>query len=135
MRCTVVTPEKTALNVNATFVVMPLADGEYGVLPGHAPLIARLGAGELRITKNDGQLTNYYVEGGFVEVLDDTIVLLTMYALPSESLDLAHAEKELDVVLASPTDTPELLTIQQQKLYTHRARVRIAQKNAGKTGN
>ena len=135
MRCTVVTPEKTALNANANFVVMPLADGEYGVLPGHAPMIARLGAGELRVTGTDGQLTSYYVEGGFVEVLDDLIALLTMYAIPAGDLDLVHAEKELEEVQASPTDTLELLTLRQKKLYNHRAKVRVAQKAAGKTAN
>jgi len=135
MKCLVVTPEKTVLNVDATFVVLPLADGEYGILSGHTPLIARLGAGELRITGTDGQLTNYYVEGGFAEVLDDTIALLSMYALPAQDLDLMHAEEELEAELTSPTDTPELAGIRLERLNNQRAKVRLARKMAGKAGN
>ena len=135
MKCLVVTPEKTVLNLDATFVVLPLADGEYGILPGHAPLIARLGAGELRITGTDGQPTDYYVEGGFVEVLDDMIALLTMYSVPAADLDLKHAEEQLAKALESPSDTQELLNIRHEKVYNQRARVRVAQKAAEKMGH
>lgn len=131
MKCLVVTPEKTVLNVDTTYVVLPLADGEYGILSKHTPLIARLGAGELRITGTDGQLTNYYVEGGFAEVLDDTVALLTMFALPAKELNLAEAEKELEEELASPADTLELLGIRHERLSSYRAKVRLAQKMAG----
>jgi len=130
MKCIVVTPEKTILSQSATFVVLPLFDGECGILPNHSPLIARLGAGELRITGIDGQLTQYYVEGGFVEVLGDTVALLTMYALPAEDLDLAKAEAELAEELANPVDSLKLAGIRQERLYNHHAKVRVAQKMA-----
>jgi F-type H+-transporting ATPase subunit epsilon len=135
IKCIIVTPEKTVLSQDATFVVLPLCDGECGILPSHAPLIARLGAGELRITCTDGRLTQYYVEGGFVEVLGDTIALLTMYALPAQDLDLAHAEKELEAELTNSTDSIELIKIRQAKLYNYRARVRVARKMAGNPGH
>ena len=134
MKCLVVTPEKTVLTLDSTFVVMPLADGEYGILPGHAPLIARLGAGELRITGTDGQLTNYYIEGGFAEILDDMVALLTMYALPAKELDLAHAEEQLQKTQKSSADT-EITRMRQEKLNSLQARVRLARKMAEKTGN
>jgi F-type H+-transporting ATPase subunit epsilon len=130
LKCIVVTPEKTVLNQDATFVVLPLFDGECGVLPSHAPMIARLGAGELRITGTDSQLTQYYVEGGFVEVFGDTVALLTMYALPANELDLAEAEKGLEKALADSDNTIELVKIRQERLYNNRARVRTAQKMA-----
>ncbi|MDR0522049.1 MAG: ATP synthase F1 subunit epsilon [Planctomycetaceae bacterium] len=129
MKCVVVTPEKTVLTVESKFVVLPLIDGEYGVLPGHAPLVARLGAGELRMTETDDRQTNFYVEGGFAEVLDDTVALLSMYAVPAAELDLAAAESQLEEVLARPSHTPELARIREEKLYYQRARVRAAQKN------
>ena len=135
MNCIVVTPEKTVLNQEAGFVVLPLADGEFGVLPHHAPLIARLGAGELRITGTDGQLTHYYIEGGFAEVLDDTVALLTMYALPVQELDLMQAEAELEEELADSGGTMGLAEFRQETLNNHRARVRTAKKMAGKAGN
>jgi len=131
MKCIVVTPEKTVFSQDTTFVVLPLFDGECGILPNHAPLIARLGAGELRVTDTNGQLILYYVEGGFVEVLGDTIALLTMYALPAKDLDLAEAEKDLEEELAESTDTIKLAGIRQERLTASRARVRVARKMAG----
>jgi F-type H+-transporting ATPase subunit epsilon len=134
IKCIVVTPEKTVLTKEATYVVLPLADGEYGILPSHAPLIARLGAGDLRITETDGKRTDYYVEGGFVEVLGDTVALLTMYALPVEELDLPQVEEQLKKVEASPTDTQELINVRHEKLYNARARVRVARRAAENMG-
>jgi F-type H+-transporting ATPase subunit epsilon len=133
MKCIVVTPEKTVFSQDATFVVLPLADGEYGVLPNHAPLIARLGAGELRLTGDDGKLTHYYIEGGFAEVLGDTVALLTMYALPADELDLAKEEARLDEELANTDNEMSLAGLRLEHLNHHRARVRVAQKMAGKT--
>ena len=133
MKCIVVTPEKTVLSQEAAFVVMPLIDGEYGVLPNHAPLIARLGAGELRITGSDGQLMHYYLEGGFAEVLGDTVALLTMYSLPAQDLDLAQAEAELEKELENPADMTSHAGIRQERQNHQRARVRVARKMAEKT--
>jgi len=131
IKCIVVTPEKTVLSQDATFIALPLFDGEYGIMPNHAPLIARLGAGELRITGTDGQLIQYYVEGGFIEVLGDVVALLTMYALPAQDLNLAEAEEELEKELANPDDSMVLAGIRQKRLYNSRARVRVARKMAG----
>jgi len=134
MKCIVVTPEKTVLSQDSTFVVLPLYDGECGILPNHAPLIARLGAGELRIVGTNGQQTQYYVEGGFVEVLGDTIALLTMYALPAHDLDLAEAEAELEEELVESSHSMALAGIRQERLSHCRARVRVARKMMGLTG-
>lgn len=129
MKCVVVSPEKTVLTMESKFTVLPLIDGECGILPGHAPLIARLGAGELRITGMDDQQTNLYIEGGFAEVLDDTIALLSMLVMPVAELDLVRAESQLEEALARPSHTPELARIREEKLYSRRARVRVAQKH------
>ncbi|MBY0228508.1 MAG: F0F1 ATP synthase subunit epsilon, partial [Gemmataceae bacterium] len=49
LHCVVVTPERALIDTRADFVAIPMYDGEVGVLPGRAPLIGRLGTGELRI--------------------------------------------------------------------------------------
>jgi len=128
MKCIVVTPEKTVLTQETAFIVLPLSDGEYGVLPHHAPLIARLGAGELRITDMDGKRSHYYLEGGFAEVLGDTVALLTMYTVPAEELDLAQAEAELEEELASSAGSVSYTEVRQERLSCQRAKVRIARK-------
>lgn len=128
MKCLVVTPEKTVFDAEATSVVLPLVDGEYGVMSGHTPVVARLGAGELRVQKTDGQLTVYYVEGGFVEVLDDTVALLSMHALPAEELSVERAQQQLDEAINRPGHTTDFAKLKAEKLYSRRARLRVAQK-------
>src|SRR6476469_87520 len=72
LRCVVVTPERALVDVPADFVALPLYDGEVGILPGRAPLVGRLGYGELRI-KRGNQTERYYVDGGFVQVRADVV--------------------------------------------------------------
>ncbi|MDR3232954.1 MAG: ATP synthase F1 subunit epsilon [Planctomycetaceae bacterium] len=132
MKCIIVTPEKTVLNTETKYTVLPLIDGEYGIMPHHEPLVARLGAGELRLTAPGGQVISYYIEGGFAEVLDETINLLTMHALPSSELDIVRAEEQLEKALARPSDTSELAEIRREKIYSRRARLRVAQKVKGR---
>ena len=63
LRCVVVTPETTVLETPARFVALPLHDGEIGILPGHSPMIGRLGYGPMRIER-EGASEVYYVDGG-----------------------------------------------------------------------
>ena len=92
VRCVVVTPERAVLDKIADMVVLPMYDGELGVLPGRAALIGRLGAGELRL-KTDGTVTRYYVEPGFVQVKDNVISVLTARAQKADEVTPAMAEK------------------------------------------
>ncbi len=90
----IVTPEKTALDVTADFVVLPLIDGEIGVLPGHAPTIGRMGFGEMRV--RTGSTTNsYYVDGGFAQIADDVVSVLTGRALTVDDLDESEVRNRM----------------------------------------
>ena len=131
MKCLVVTPERTELDIEAASVVLPLIDGEYGILPGHTPVVARIGAGELNIVGTDGVVTQYYVEGGFLEVLDNVVALLTMTAVPASELNVERAEKNLQTALERPMNTPELAALREERVYCRRARLRMAKKVAG----
>ncbi|MDR1925987.1 MAG: ATP synthase F1 subunit epsilon [Planctomycetaceae bacterium] len=130
MRCLIVTPEKTVLDVEAGFVVLPLYDGEYGILPKHLPVVARMGAGDVRIhsEQQDNKPVCFYVEGGFVEVLDDTIVVMSLLAIPVNELDVKKAEIQLQKAIDRPASTPELARIREEQLYNRRARLKTAQK-------
>ena len=67
LRVEVITPERKLLDQEADFVAAPAFDGEIGILPGHAPLLTRLGHGELRIRR--GANTDFLaISGGFLEV-------------------------------------------------------------------
>ena len=78
----VVTPEATVRDEPADFVVLPLYDGELGVAPGHTPLIGRLGFGEMRIVHN-GVTTRLYIDGGFAQVADNIVSVMTSRAIPA----------------------------------------------------
>ncbi|HZN36750.1 MAG TPA: ATP synthase F1 subunit epsilon [Pirellulaceae bacterium] len=125
LTCTVVTPEQTALETKAEFVALPLFDGEIGIAPNHSPLIGRLGYGELRI-KSGGQTVAYYIDGGFVQVADNVVAVLTNRAVPVESLDAAAAEAALKTALEKPANTPELMAIRDRAVAQARAQIRAA---------
>jgi F-type H+-transporting ATPase subunit epsilon len=125
LTCTVVTPEQTALETKAEFVALPLFDGEIGIAPNHSPLIGRLGYGELRI-KSGGQTLSYYVDGGFVQVADNIVAVLTNRAVPSQQLDVAAAEQQLAAARQRPAGTPELMAIRDRQIAQARAQIRAA---------
>ena len=127
LTCTVVTPEQTALETKADFVALPLFDGEIGIAPNHSPLIGRLGYGEMRI-KSGGTTTRYYVDGGFVQVADNVVAVLTNRAVPAARLDPAAAENNLKVALSKPANTPELMEIRDRQIAQARAQIRTARR-------
>src|SRR5205085_9696624 len=94
VRCVVVTPETTVLDQTADFVAFPAYDGEVGILPHRAPLVARLGIGELRM-RTGAQAKRYFVDGGFAQVRDDVVVILTPRAKPAAEVNAADAERQL----------------------------------------
>lgn len=129
--CTVVTPEQTALETKADFVALPLFDGEIGIGANHSPLIGRLGYGEMRIKSGD-RAVSYYVDGGFVQVADNVVAVLTNRAVPSASLDIAATEALLAAALARPGNTPELQEIRERAVAQARAQVHVAKHAHGK---
>ncbi len=101
VRCVVVTPEKAWLDKTAEMVIVPLYDGELGVLPGRAPLIGRLGAGELRIKKGE-LVERLFVEAGFVQVRSNVVTILTEKAMKATDVTIAGAEQARNEAEALP---------------------------------
>jgi len=101
VRCVVVTPEKAVLDETAELVIVPMFDGELGVLPGRAPLIGRLGAGELRL-KSGGAVKRYFVEAGFVQVRSNVVTVLTANARPAETVTAEMAATAAEQAAALP---------------------------------
>jgi F-type H+-transporting ATPase subunit epsilon len=127
LQCVVVTPEQTALEQEAEFVALPLYDGEIGIAPGHSPLIGRLGYGEMRV-RSGGATKTLYVDGGFVEVADNVVSVLTNRAAPSAKVDAAAAETLLAGALRLPASTREQLEIRDRQIAQARAQLRIARR-------
>jgi F-type H+-transporting ATPase subunit epsilon len=76
LHCEIVTPERKVLEEKAEFIVLPMEDGELGILAGHSALIGKLGKGELRLTIN-GVVKKIQLEGGFAQVRSDVVNVLT----------------------------------------------------------
>ena len=124
IKCLVVTPEKTSLEEWTEFVALQLYDGEIGIGAGHTPLIGRLGFGEMRLRTGD-TVTRYYIDGGFVQVAENVVTVLTHQALAAELVDRGAAQQHLHEALAAPATTPEALEIRDRRIAQARAQLRM----------
>ncbi|MDH3271797.1 MAG: F0F1 ATP synthase subunit epsilon [Gemmatimonadota bacterium] len=76
----VVSPQKIVFEGEAAALVAPAWDGDVGILPGHAPMLALLGVGELAVDRPGGGSATFHVAGGVLKVERNTVTLLTEYA-------------------------------------------------------
>ena len=74
LHVSVISPESSLYEGDATSVVAPAFDGEVGILTGHAPMMTLLGKGELRI---DGGAKKFAIEGGFLQVVGNQVRVVT----------------------------------------------------------
>ena len=81
LQVSVISPERTLFDGEATQVVAPAYDGEVGILTGHAPMMALLGRGTLRVSEGGGE-RRFTVEGGFLQVVDNRVRVVTEKAAP-----------------------------------------------------
>jgi F-type H+-transporting ATPase subunit epsilon len=88
----VVTAERELYNGEADIVDVPGSDGQLGILPEHAPLVALLGAGPLEIKQN-GEADIFFISGGFLEVSHDRVTILADTAENAAEIDEARAEE------------------------------------------
>ncbi len=89
----IVTPEKMVVRDDAEEMQIPGKNGYLGILPGHAPLITELSAGELSY-RNGNQTHRYAVAWGFAEVLPDKVTVLAEAADRPEDIDITRAQAE-----------------------------------------
>jgi F-type H+-transporting ATPase subunit epsilon len=125
LQCVVVTPERALLDETVDFVVLPMYDGELGVLPGRAPLIGRLGYGELRIQRG-GETRRYYVDGGFAQVRANTVTVLTARALKADEINETAAQQALQSAQAA-APTAEAREAHYKAQERARAQLRVKQ--------
>ena len=110
----VITPDRIAVDTTASAVVVPATDGETGILARHAPMVTALDAGPLRYTSGGRQET-LFVSGGFAEVRDNTVRIVTEAGERADDIDEARAReaekraRERLAVAKSSTSTVDLL--------------------------
>jgi len=89
----IVTPDRAIAHDQVDEVEIPGADGYFGVLPGHTPLLASLQVGEMWYRKA-GERFYLSIAFGFAEVLPDRVTILAQVAERAEEIDVARAEDE-----------------------------------------
>ncbi|NOZ50382.1 MAG: ATP synthase F1 subunit epsilon [Chloroflexi bacterium] len=118
-------------------VVIPGADGVFGVLSKHAPLMAVVVPGEVMVRKEGGDELYFAVGGGFVEVRPDKVVLIARSGESAAEIDIVRAEAALrraEAYLASPERDRDQSRRVAMEAAIRRSRVRltIAQRRHGK---
>ena len=88
--CNLISPEKVLFSKKVEFVACPTENGEIGILPNHAPLVATVGTGLVRINQGGAEL-RFAVDKGFIEVRDNNVSILVTRAKTPESI----AQKEI----------------------------------------
>ncbi len=126
LNCIVVTPAETAVETEASSVSLPLFDGDKGVMVDHAPMIGRLGNGALTLQAADGT-SRFYIEGGFVQILDNTVSILTNRVVSVDQLDAKALQQQLEDALDMPGNNDEELDLRERAVDAARSQLRVAQ--------
>ena len=90
-----VTPERQVLDDEVTYASVPAWDGQVGLMPQRAAMLAKLGDGILRLDYPEGGSRWYFLQGGFAQMQDRRLTLLTDQAIPAEKVVRSSAEAEL----------------------------------------
>jgi F-type H+-transporting ATPase subunit epsilon len=140
-RCRLITPAAQVLDEPVTYASVPAWDGLFGVLPGRAPIVAKLGLGELRLDFPDsgsakGGSRTFLVEDGFVQMVNDKLTILATKAFPVEGISDGEAEKELaDAERATPKSAEgSQRRLEQERIEKDKARARAKVALARKAG-
>lgn len=91
IRLDIVTPERIVYSDSVNMVIARATDGDLGILPGHAPLVAGMDVWPLRVIKDEGE-RQIAVCGGFIEVRPDKVTILASCAELPEEIDVKRAE-------------------------------------------
>ena len=117
-QCVVVTPEEQALDESVAQVVLPVWDGEIGILTGRAPLLAKIGLGVLRVDLASGGSRKFMIDGGIAQMKGNRLTILTNEAIAADKVNLESARAQYAEAEARiPTDpkTREARTHQMRR--------------------
>jgi len=90
-----VAPERLLASEDVDMVVVPGAEGDFAVLPGHAPMVSTLRPGALEVYEGDQPKDRFFVAGGFAEVAADRLTILAEEAIPLAELDRSLLDQRI----------------------------------------
>ncbi|HEV2677844.1 MAG TPA: ATP synthase F1 subunit epsilon [Aliidongia sp.] len=120
-----VSPEKILLSEAVEMVVIPGAEGNFGVLPGHAPLISSVRPGTIEVYEGSTIAERIFIAGGFAEVTPERCTVLADEAVTVSSLDRGAVEAEL---AAATTRYGEALAVAEKGNDTDKLRFKAAER-------
>ena len=126
--CSVITPERAVLEADATFVAFPAHDGEVGILRNRAPLLFKMGTGELRVESPEGNHL-LFVDGGFAQMVDNRLTLLTEQAKRIEEIDPAAAQRALEQARSLPMVSAAAFAARQRAVKSAEVQLHLVSKH------
>lgn len=113
-----VSPERLVLSETVDLVTVPGAEGDMGIMGGHAPVMTTLRPGVIGVQVEGQSERRYFVRGGFAEVTPEGLTILAEYTVPLTELDSAALEREIANAEEDVTDakTDERRQASQEKL-------------------
>ena len=122
----IVSPDRAAYRGEATSFRAPGIEGAFEVLRGHAPMLAATGVGVTSVTTLQGERVSFATSGGFVEVLDNRVIMLAETVEPASEIDVerAQAAEERAKERIAASQTPEEREAAQAELDRARNRLR-----------
>jgi F-type H+-transporting ATPase subunit epsilon len=130
LKLDIVTIERQVFSGDVDMVIAPGVEGEFGILPNHAPLISALHEGELRV-KKDAETQVFAIGGGYLEVLENTVTVLADTAEHAAEIDVSRAEAAREraerLLREGPTDPVDRSMI-EGALRRSKVRLKVARK-------
>lgn len=122
--CVVVTPERAVLKCEAEFAALPAWDGEIGIMRQRAPLMIKLGIGVLRVKGDDGE-RKMAIDGGFAEMVDNKLSVLTEHAHFADDLERSDVEAALKEAEAMEVHDLAAVAARNQAIARAKAQLKI----------
>ncbi len=123
--CSVITPEAQVFDGEVQSVVLPAHDGQIGILFNRAPLLCKLGAGRLRL-QTEVEEHDWFIDGGFAQVIDNKVTVLTQRALRPQEISAADAQTRLEEARKVPAVDDLAARRKAQAEASARAQLRMA---------
>ena len=131
-QCSLVTPESQILDEPVKYASIPAHDGQVGLAPDRAPLLAQLGDGMLRLDFEQGGSRLFFIGGGFAQMKDNNLSIVADEAIPAEDIVKQNAEKELADATALEAKNDEQIDIKLRAVGKARSKIAISTQLAGR---
>ena len=125
-KASIITPESILLETTITAAQVPAFDGLIGILDHRAPLLAKLGTGVLQLSTTSSGQQRFLVSGGYAQMKDDQLTILTTTAVPADQItpdSIAKEQSKLSAITGNDLAAMEKRQALQARISTMRSLV------------